>query len=95
MKFLNWIVLSSEDPTQAALTIRGIIIMQIPLIMSFLKDAGIMVNESLVNEYIISATALFGAVITVVGLARKIYNNYAQEKVVVFTAKKKAKKTKV
>lgn len=88
-KFFKWIVLSSEDPKQVALTIRGIIVLSIPTIIGLLGDAGINVMEGAVMQYVAIVTALLGAFLAFVGLIRKLYNTYSEEEVVVFKTKKK------
>lgn len=87
--FLKWIVLSSEDPKQVALTIRGIILLSVPTIIGLLGEAGINVMESQVAQYVAVATALIGALLAVVGMIRKLYNYYSEDEIVVFKSKKK------
>lgn len=94
MKFFNWLVMSSENPEEASMTIRGILVLALPTLVAFLKDAGVNIAEGDIAHYVIIATAVLGALLTVVGVARKLYNTYADKKVVTFTAKKAAKKTK-
>ncbi len=88
-KFFKWIVLSSEDPKQVALTIRGIIVLSIPTIIGLLGDAGIHVMEGDVMQYVAIVTALLGAFLAIVGLVRKLLNHFTEEEVVVFKTKKK------
>lgn len=88
-KFLKWIVLSSEDPKQVAMTIRGIIMLSIPTIIGLLGDAGIHVMEGDIMQYVAIVTALFGAFLAIVGLVRKLLNHFSEEEVVVFKTKKK------
>lgn len=91
MKFLNWLVFSSENPKETALTIQGILVLQIPLVLSFLQSAGIEIAESQVAMYVTMAIGIFGALLTFVGICRKLYNTFSEEEVVVFKAKKKSK----
>lgn len=87
--FLKWIVMSSENPKQVALTIRGIIVLSIPTIIGLLGDAGIHVMEGEVMQYVAVVTALLGAFLAIVGLVRKLINHFGEEEVVVFKTKKK------
>lgn len=87
--FFKWLVLSSEDPKQVALTIRGIIVLSIPTIIALLGDAGIKVMEGDVMHVVVIGTSILGSVLAVIGLIRKLVNHFSAEKVVVFKAKKK------
>lgn len=81
--------MSSENPKQVALTIRGIIVLSIPTIIGLLGDAGIHVMEGEVMQYVAVVTALLGAFLAIVGLVRKLINHFGEEEVVVFKTKKK------
>lgn len=91
MKFLNWLVFSSENPQETAMTIQGILVLQIPLVISFLQTAGINIVESQVTAYVTMAIGAMGAILTIIGLVRKLYNTYSDKEVVVFTKKKTSK----
>lgn len=93
MKFLNWLVFSSENPQETAMTIQGILVLQVPVIVSFLEKAGIIIPESTLTGYVTTGIAIFGAILTIVGLARKLYNTYADKQLVTFVADSKKKKT--
>lgn len=88
MKFLNWLVFSSENPQETAMTIQGILVLQIPLVISFLQTAGINIVESQVTAYVTMAMGAMGAILTIIGLVRKLINTYSDKEVVVFTKKK-------
>lgn len=88
MKFLNWLVFSSENPQETAMTIQGILVLQIPLVISFLQTAGINIVESQVTAYVTMAMGAMGAILTIVGIVRKLINTYSDKEVVVFTKKK-------
>lgn len=91
-KFFKWLVLSSENPKEIALTIRGIILLSLPTIVELLNEAGIHALDSKGVEIAVLITSLFGVLLAVIGLIRKLVNTFSAEKVVVFKAKKKAKK---
>lgn len=91
-KFFKWLVLSSENPKEIALTIRGIIVVAIPGIVELLNEAGVHILEGEIAHYVIMITALFGAVLTVIGLIRKLYNTFGEKEVVAFKAMKKKSK---
>lgn len=88
MKFLNWLVFSSENPQETAMTIQGILVLQIPLVISFLQTAGINIVETQVTAYVTMSIGVMGAILTIVGIVRKLINTYSDKEVVVFTKKK-------
>lgn len=91
-KFFKWLVLSSEDPKQVALTIKGIILLSLPTLMGFLGDIGINVAESDVVFYITVCVAILGLILTIIGLVRKLINTFGEKEIVAFKAKKKVAK---
>lgn len=90
-KFFKWLVLSSENPKEVALTIRGIIILSLPTIVELLNEAGIHALDEKGVQIAVLVTSLFGALLVVIGMIRKLVNTFSAEKVVVFKAKKKGK----
>lgn len=91
-KFFKWLVLSSDNPKEVAMTIKGIVIMFIPSLIGFLGDMGLQVAESDVVFYVTLAVSSIGAALTVVGLVRKLINTFGEKEIVAFKAKKKVAK---
>lgn len=73
-KFINWIVFSSENPKQVAMTIRGLLVAQVPLVLSFLHEMNIVSYDSIITKAIITGTASLGILLVVVGMVRKLLN---------------------
>tara|TARA_R110000868_G_scaffold175724_3_gene412912 strand:- start:1620 stop:1895 length:276 start_codon:yes stop_codon:yes gene_type:complete len=88
-KFFKWLVLSSDNPKEVALTIKGITMMFIPSLIGFLGDLGLNIAQSDVVFYITLATSSIGAALTLVGLVRKLINTFGEKEIVAFKAKKK------
>lgn len=82
---LNWFVLSSENPKEVALSIRGLLILQVPLLASFLNEIGILDSGDTLVAYVTAITATLGIFLLVIGIVRKIVNTVWPKKV----AKKK------
>lgn len=70
---------SSADPQQLALTVKGILLMVIPLVIATAKLAGVeLTNEDLnavvqvVGDIIIAVAGVVSLVMTLLGLLRKV-----------------------
>lgn len=81
--FINWLIVSSENPSQLALTVKGAIIFAIPTIVGFFGlfhlelGGGDLTNlANSIGVIVESALTLVGAAIFVYGLARKILNGF-------------------
>jgi len=79
-KIWDWFVKSSADPSKTALTVKGIIVLAIPLIVQM---SGVL-NEAELNQFAdnvaIFVQALLmaaGAVMSFVGFVRKVMNSFA------------------
>jgi len=82
--FINWLVISSEDPKNVSLTIKGIAIAALPSIVSLLNISGYSLDMSQFNTYFDTAINGITVVLTVVGnlvalfgLTRKVGNTIA------------------
>lgn len=73
-KLVNWLVFSSEDPKKAAMTIRGVLMIQVPLVLSFLHEMGVVSYDNVITKAVITATASLGILLVIFGLARKGIN---------------------
>lgn len=93
-KFFKWLWFSSEDPKSVALTIKGLALFALTEVTQVLSDAGIIIPNNEIATVIIKALAIATAGLTILGLVRKLINTFGEKEVVVFEAKKKAKKKK-
>jgi len=84
-KFLNWLVFSSENPDNIALTVKGIALMAVPAVLTITSQFGLSVNETNIVAIISQTTTTLAAGLTVIGLIRKLINTFAGKKVVAFT----------
>jgi len=90
-KFLNWLVFSSENPNNVALTIKGILLMAVPVVIDMLKQFGVQFAEQRAVDIISSAVIVISSLLTLIGLGRKLINTFSDKEVVVFTKDKKKK----
>lgn len=90
-KFLNWLVFSSENPNNVALTIKGILLMAVPVVVNMLQQFGIQFAEQRAVDIISSAVIVISSLLTLIGLVRKLINTFSDKEVVVFTKDKKKK----
>jgi hypothetical protein len=71
--FWNWLVKSSADPTQVALTAKGIISTVVPVLLVFVHNPNLSSLPDDVYSLIVAAFGVYSAIAIVFGLARKIY----------------------
>ena len=77
----NWLVKSSANPNEVALTVKGAIIGVIPVILIFLKVAGvdtiggqnIQDFADLIGGVIVAFLSGISTIITLIGFIRKVY----------------------
>ena len=89
--FFKWLVLSSENPKEVALTIQGVLVAAVPGAVMFLDQMGVKVLQNNIVDVIVIAVSAVGLLLTVVGLIRKLINTFGPQDIVVFKAKKKGK----
>ena len=82
-KFITWLVSSSENPSQMALTVKGLIVMGIPWIVTIAGFFHVMVPSAdlatVGNSVVILVQATLtaiGAGIAIYGFIRKLINTY-------------------
>jgi hypothetical protein len=71
--FWNWLVTSSQDPTQVALTVKGWVSAIVPVALIAIHNPNL---SSLPNQVYSVVVAFFGVVtaaVTLYGLAKKIF----------------------
>jgi hypothetical protein len=79
-KFLNWLVVSSQDSTQVATTVKGIVGLFVVFLLTLLPQLGVQINPDLANlpdmiySLVVSLLSLVSGVVFIAGLARKIVN---------------------
>ena len=71
--FFNWLVTSSANPDETAMTIKGILILQVPMIIDILGQFGINLNQNIFISDIGTAALVFGAGLGIIGIVRKTY----------------------
>jgi len=99
-KFFTWLVYSSENPENFALTIKGALATVIPVVFLLASQLGFSLDTANIEQYIASAITVATTAITLYGLIRKMINTYKGKEAVVFvksvdkSAKKVAAKKK-
>ena len=80
---MNKLLASSSDPKQLSLTIKGVLVLILPLAAVAMKAAGHQVDEELLkngidllSDAIIAIGGAVSAVALVVGAVRKIVNSF-------------------
>lgn len=71
-RFLNWIVISSANPSNVSLTVRGALIANVAVIIAVLQTLGINWSEAETTQWIEGFSATVGAVLLILGFVRKI-----------------------
>ena len=77
--FFKWLVLSSDNPQAVSLTIKSIVLLQVPVFIMFLHQAGFTVTDTMVIQVVNVGASWIGLVLLLVGLVRKL-NNALKEK---------------
>ena len=79
-KFLNWLLLSSRNPSEASLTFKGVLIGFVPVIIGLLQLTNVAVSSTDVNTFINQSAVgvqdilyVVAAIVTAYGAIRKIY----------------------
>lgn len=83
-KFINWLVQSSENPSQISLTVKGAIATTIPWLVTFgglfhltaLTSANLTPLGVAIVAFIQATLSAIGAGIFLYGLARKLINTF-------------------
>jgi hypothetical protein len=71
--FWNWLVTSSSDPTQVALTVKGIITAIVPVLAVFIHAPNLSTLPDDIYSAVVAVFAVFSAAITAYGLIRKLF----------------------
>ena len=75
-KFWNWLCKSSADPTQVALTAKGVISAVIPVLMVFVHNPNLNDLPDEIYTLVVALFAVYSSLAVVFGLARKIYLSF-------------------
>jgi hypothetical protein len=71
--FTQWLVTSSADPAKTSSTIQGILIQYVGLILAVTSMLKLPLTESNLYTYITTGCMVFGGLLGIFGLGRKIY----------------------
>jgi hypothetical protein len=71
-KIKNWLLYSSTDPEQIALTIKGMLIASVGSIVTFTGLFGVNLSEDIVLQKIQAAFIVVGSIVAMIGLIRKV-----------------------
>lgn len=71
-KIKNWLLYSSTDPEQIALTIKGLLIASVGSIVTFTSLFGVNLSQDFVLQKIQSAFIVVGSIVAMIGLIRKV-----------------------
>ena len=91
MKFINWLVYSSENPENFSLTLKGAAATLLPVVIMLAQQLGFTFDTVNAEAFVLSIIEVATTAITLLGLVRKLYNTYSDKEVVVFTKKKTSK----
>lgn len=72
-KFLDWLVISSQDPAEFSLTLKGIMLQYVAVILLALRYFDVPLTETQVYEFIGIFTTITGTLLGLFGLIRKLY----------------------
>lgn len=85
-KIIDWVLLSSADPRQMSLTIKGILVSLVPVIIAVLNLTGVEMSSEGLESVINTITAIVfllgtvvSALMTIAGLMRKIVTTVVGE----------------
>ena len=73
--FISWLLASSADPEAVGMTVKGVLVLLVPLIARFfgLDDASSNALVDGIVQLTVAAFTLVGVAMAVFGLIRKIY----------------------
>jgi len=74
--FWKWLVVSSSDPNETALTVKGYVSSIVPVLMFLLHNPNLSSLPNDVYSFVVACFAAYSACATVYGLGRKIYLSF-------------------
>lgn len=75
-KFWNWLMKSSANPTETALTAKGLVSTLLPIVLMVIHNPNLNTLPDDVYSLIVAVFGVISAVMVVFGLARKIYLSF-------------------
>lgn len=72
-KFLTWLIVSSADPNQFSARLKGLLIVNVAVIMWILHTLNVPISVQQVTDVIGYGTAFIGTALMAFGLIRNIY----------------------
>ena len=78
-KFWNWLVVSSEDPTKVAATVKGAAGVLVSLLAFHFHGANFNDLPDEVYTVVVDVLAAFSSAVAALGLLRKIFNSFASQ----------------
>lgn len=72
-KVLNWLVVSSANPENVSLTLKGILLQYVAIVVAAGSVIGVPLLDTQVIHYIDLGLAVLGSILGFVGLGRKLY----------------------
>lgn len=75
MSLISWLITSSSNPAAIGMTVRGVLVVIVPLIASLfgLTDDTSNALVDAIVQLVVAAMTLVGVAMTVFGLLRKLY----------------------
>lgn len=71
--FLKMLVKSSANPENVSLTLKGILVQYAVIVINAVMFLGFSIDQTKVIEAIEKAAVLFGVLLSMIGLTRKLY----------------------
>lgn len=95
MKFIKWLIYSSENPENFSLTIKGFLATALPVAVLLAQQLGFTLDPQKAEAFALSIVAIFTTALTLFGLVRKFVNTYKGKETVVFVKSVDKSKKKV
>jgi len=75
-KFWNWLIVSSEDPTKVAATVKGAMGVLVVLLSLHFHGASFADLPDQVYTVVVDAFGVFSSIVALAGLVRKLINSF-------------------
>jgi hypothetical protein len=72
-KFFDWLIKSSANPTEVALTAKGLVSAVVPLLLTFIHNPNFSSLPDSAYTLVVAFFTVYSALAVFFGLARKIY----------------------
>lgn len=74
--FYNWLLVSSANPENTSMTIKGILLQYVSVIIASMAVLGVPLMDTQLIHYIDVGCAILGGLLGIFGLGRKIYYQF-------------------